>query len=434
MGTAGPVSRTAVSSTMCEEWQANQGRNGRGPQRRQPSRADIEFERVLFARHGRLRRRNRKRRSILLVGGAARWPRSSRSGSPPSPSPASRSCSRSATPRISARSRSARTRSSTRTTASCSASSRRRRTASRCRSRRSRPSLPQATVAIEDARFWQHGALDYQGILRALYQDPCTGQIVQGGSTITQELVQNLYIGNAQRTVARKIKEACLATKFFEQNTRKKILADYLNEVFYGRHAYGAQAASTDVLLEARLEADARAGGAPRRTAAGTDACSTRSPIRTPRASGGTRCCTRCAGTATSPQSKLRQRDGEGARAQAGPPLHAPAPAELLRLGDAAARPAPRQARPAAGGARRPITSRRRSTSACRASRPTPSARSCRPRPIPPRRSSRSTRRPAPSRRWSTTSRAAARCSSTSRPRPSGRRAAPSSRSRSRPR
>ena len=106
------------------------------------------------------------------------------------------------------------------------------------------PSLPQATVAIEDARFWQHGALDYRGILRALYQDIAHGQVVQGGSTITQELVKNLYIGSAHRTLSRKVEEACLATKFFENNTRKQILTDYLNEVFYGRHAYGAQAAS----------------------------------------------------------------------------------------------------------------------------------------------------------------------------------------------
>ena len=106
------------------------------------------------------------------------------------------------------------------------------------------PSLPQATVAIEDARFWQHGALDYQGILRAFYQDVTKGHIVQGGSTITQELVRNLYIGNPQRTLSRKIKEACLATKLFQKLSRKQILADYLNEVFYGRHAYGAQAAA----------------------------------------------------------------------------------------------------------------------------------------------------------------------------------------------
>ena len=107
------------------------------------------------------------------------------------------------------------------------------------------PWLPEATVAIEDARFWQHGALDYQGIARALYQDLSQGHIVQGGSTITQELVRNLYIGNPQRTLSRKIREACLAEKLFQRLTRKQILADYLNEVFYGRHAYGAQAAAT---------------------------------------------------------------------------------------------------------------------------------------------------------------------------------------------
>ncbi len=113
------------------------------------------------------------------------------------------------------------------------------------------PSLPEATVAIEDARFWQHGALDYQGIARALYQDVAHGQVVQGGSTITQELVRNLYIGNPQRTLSRKVREACLSEKLFQRtqhrygnDARKQILSDYLNEVFYGRHAYGAEAAA----------------------------------------------------------------------------------------------------------------------------------------------------------------------------------------------
>jgi penicillin-binding protein 1A len=113
------------------------------------------------------------------------------------------------------------------------------------------PTLPEATVAIEDARFWQHGALDYQGIARALYQDVSHGEVVQGGSTITQELVRNLYIGNPQRTLSRKVREACLATKLFQRmqhhygrGARRQILSDYLNEVFYGRHAYGAEAAA----------------------------------------------------------------------------------------------------------------------------------------------------------------------------------------------
>jgi penicillin-binding protein 1A len=104
------------------------------------------------------------------------------------------------------------------------------------------PWLPKATVAIEDSRFWQHGALDYQGIARALYKDLNAGQIVEGGSTITQQLVRNLYIGKSERTFSRKVKEACLAEKLAQQWSKKQILAAYLNEVFYGRHAYGAQA------------------------------------------------------------------------------------------------------------------------------------------------------------------------------------------------
>ena len=104
------------------------------------------------------------------------------------------------------------------------------------------PYLRNATVAIEDRRFWQHGALDYQGIARALYSDVTAGRIVQGGSTITQELVRNLYPGLQQRTFSRKIKEACLAIKLAQVWPKKRILNAYLNEVFYGRAAHGAQA------------------------------------------------------------------------------------------------------------------------------------------------------------------------------------------------
>jgi penicillin-binding protein 1A len=115
------------------------------------------------------------------------------------------------------------------------------------------PWLPKATVAIEDARFWSHGALDIQGIGRALWQDVTSGQIEQGGSTLTQQLVRNLYIGDQEKTLTRKLKEACLADNFFSKLqerygsarlARKQILSDYLNQVFYGRHAFGVQAAS----------------------------------------------------------------------------------------------------------------------------------------------------------------------------------------------
>jgi penicillin-binding protein 1A len=219
----------------------NPGQNGRGPQRRQPSRVDLEFERVLFARHGRLRRRNRKRRSILLVAAlllasivALLLATVAFTGGQILLSTCSLSDLRK--PSLYANSF-LYADNMQRLGVVPSATNRQPLPLSKIS-----PWLPEATVAIEDARFWQHGALDYQGIARAFYQDVTKGHIVQGGSTITQELVRNLYIGNPQRTLSRKLKEACLAEKEYQKLTRKQILAEYLNEVFYGRHAYGAQA------------------------------------------------------------------------------------------------------------------------------------------------------------------------------------------------
>ncbi|HYY77412.1 MAG TPA: biosynthetic peptidoglycan transglycosylase, partial [Gaiellaceae bacterium] len=77
------------------------------------------------------------------------------------------------------------------------------------------PLLAEATVAIEDRRFYAHDGLDYEGILRAAVKNLESGEIVQGGSTITQQLVRNLYIGN-EVTWKRKTKEACLALKLEE--------------------------------------------------------------------------------------------------------------------------------------------------------------------------------------------------------------------------
>ena len=219
------------------------GRNGRGPQQRQRSRADLEFERLLFVRHARLRRRNRRRRSVLLLATlllasivALLLATVAFTGGQILLSTCTLNDLRK--PDLGANSF-LYTDNMQRLGVVPSATNRQPLKLSKMS-----PWLPQATVAIEDARFWQHGALDYQGILRAFYQDVTKGQIVQGGSTITQELVRNLYIGNAQRTLSRKLKEACLAEKVFAQHSRKWILAEYLNEVFYGRHAYGAQAAS----------------------------------------------------------------------------------------------------------------------------------------------------------------------------------------------
>jgi penicillin-binding protein 1A len=103
--------------------------------------------------------------------------------------------------------------------------------------------MAKATVAIEDRRFYKHGGVDYKGILRAAVKDLSEGRVVQGGSTITQQLVRNLYISR-QRTFKRKLKEACLAIKLARNKPKDWILGSYMNAVYYGNHAYGIEAAA----------------------------------------------------------------------------------------------------------------------------------------------------------------------------------------------
>jgi len=103
--------------------------------------------------------------------------------------------------------------------------------------------LPRATVAIEDRRFYEHGGLDPTGIARALWANLRARELVQGGSTITQQLVRNLYISR-ERTVQRKLKEACLAIKLNQKWSKRRILSTYLNQVYFGSLAYGAEAAA----------------------------------------------------------------------------------------------------------------------------------------------------------------------------------------------
>jgi penicillin-binding protein 1A len=100
-----------------------------------------------------------------------------------------------------------------------------------------------ATIAVEDRRFFEHGGVDLEGIARAAVTDLKAGRIVEGGSTITQQLVRNLYISR-ERTVQRKLKEACLATKLDGAWTKHRILTTYLNQVYYGNQAYGIEAAA----------------------------------------------------------------------------------------------------------------------------------------------------------------------------------------------
>ncbi len=105
-----------------------------------------------------------------------------------------------------------------------------------------------ATVAIEDQRFFEHGGVDPEGILRAALKDIEAGKAVEGGSTITQQLVRNLCIPDPERNLERKIVEAKLAIEYAKRHSRREILGQYLNIASYGTiegsTAVGVQAAS----------------------------------------------------------------------------------------------------------------------------------------------------------------------------------------------
>lgn len=103
--------------------------------------------------------------------------------------------------------------------------------------------LQKALVAIEDVRFYQHGGIDVRGIARALMKDVVKGKMVEGGSTITQQLIKNKYL-SGEKTLDRKFTEARLAMEFERKYTKKQILEMYFNEIYFGNGAWGiAQAA-----------------------------------------------------------------------------------------------------------------------------------------------------------------------------------------------
>ncbi|MEV6053303.1 transglycosylase domain-containing protein [Streptomyces sp. NPDC052107] len=117
------------------------------------------------------------------------------------------------------------------------------------------PYMQKAIVAIEDARFYEHGAIDLKGVLRALNKNAQEGGVAQGASTLTQQLVKNYFIEEAgddptkvaeatQQTLGRKIKELKYAIQIEEKLGKKKILENYLNITFFGEQAYGVEAAS----------------------------------------------------------------------------------------------------------------------------------------------------------------------------------------------
>ncbi len=108
------------------------------------------------------------------------------------------------------------------------------------------PLLVNATIAAEDHTFWTNSGVDYLGIVRAALSDAQSRGVVEGGSTITQQLIKKQFFDGQPRTVALKGEEALLATGLTQQYPKWEIMEMYLNTVFYGSNDYGAEAAAQD--------------------------------------------------------------------------------------------------------------------------------------------------------------------------------------------
>lgn len=105
------------------------------------------------------------------------------------------------------------------------------------------PYIPEAVISIEDRRFYYHFGFDPIGFARAMVTNVLSGHMVQGGSTLTQQLAKNLFL-SPERTLERKVQEVLLAIWLEHKFTKDQILAMYLNRVYFGSNAYGVEAAS----------------------------------------------------------------------------------------------------------------------------------------------------------------------------------------------
>ncbi|HEY5004202.1 MAG TPA: transglycosylase domain-containing protein [Ktedonobacteraceae bacterium] len=108
------------------------------------------------------------------------------------------------------------------------------------------PFLVNATVAAEDRTFWTNNGVDFNGIIRAAFSNAQSNQVVEGGSTVTQQLIKKEFFDGQNRTVQLKAEEALLATGLTQQYPKWKIMEMYLNTVYYGDLNYSAEAAAQD--------------------------------------------------------------------------------------------------------------------------------------------------------------------------------------------
>ena len=291
------------------------------------------------------------------------------------------------------------------------------------------PTMRSATVAVEDRRYWEHGALDWHGIARAAGNNLQAGGIRQGGSTISQQLAKNLYLLReaSSRSLSRKIDEAWIAVQLEDKYTKAEILTAYLNTVFYGESAYGVEAAAhtffDKTAKQLTLAQSALLAGLPQ-------APSAYNPFVHPAAA--TKRRAEVLGAMRELRwisaGRLREGDQRAARASSAGATarRRPRPSCSTRCGRSSTRGCRPSSPPAAVCA-----STRRSTSACSSRRGGRSRTCSRRRAIPRRRSSRSTCTTATCSRSAPRTTARPRTSSTSRPPGTARRARRSSSSRS---
>ena len=257
-----------------------------------------------------------------------------------------------------------------------------------------------ATVAIEDERFYKHKGVDYGAIVRAGVKNIESGTTVQGGSTITQQLVRALYIKDPKRNFERKIREAKLASELEKEHSKTWILRELPQRraLRHGGRAHGdrRRGGVVHVLQQARAQPDAGRVGAARRPAPGALAVQPvpqphrrhHPPQRGAGEDGG--------------EPLHHHRRGRGGRRQAARPearhaLHAPPRAVLLRLRPGEADRGVRRRRLHGRGGLKVYTT---INPASRMPRARPFRASCPTPPTPAARSSRSTRTTATSARW----------------------------------
>ncbi|GAA3299683.1 hypothetical protein GCM10020295_38470 [Streptomyces cinereospinus] len=183
------------------------------------------------------------------------------------------------------------------------------------------PYMQKAIVAIEDSRFYQHGAVDLKGVLRALNRNAQSGGVAEGASTLTQQYVKNVFVEEAgddptkvaqatQQTLGRKIRELKYAIQVEEELGKKKILENYLNITFFSASRRTASRPPRSATSPSGPRTSTSRRRRSSRASSSRPAATTRSTTRPRPPSGATSSCSAWPRSATSPRPTPRRPSG----------------------------------------------------------------------------------------------------------------------------